>query len=145
MYILKEPVTVFGSKGDIQPPSLTVVKDHCKVKADDEGVRIVAGKGETWVNGEPVPAGTERKLNMFDRVVMGDQLMLLHWPGHEDDAGTPMESDAAVEEFQEGMMKFRAGGGGGGGTAELDEERRKIKEERDRWEREKSEKGGKCM
>lgn len=142
MYILTESVTVFGSKGDIQPASLSVVKDHCKVMADAAQITIIAGKGETWINGVPIKAGEEKKLNVFDRVVMGDQLMLLHWPGHEDGAGSPMDSESAVEEFQAGLMSFRAGGAGGG-SAELDEERKKLAEERARWEKEKTEGGGK--
>ena len=70
--------------------------------------------------------GQEVELNVFDRVVMGDQLMLLRWPGgKEDNAGSPMEADEAVEEYQTGLATFRTkGGGGGGGNSDLDEERR---------------------
>ena len=46
-----------------------------------------------------------------------------------------MSPEDAVEEFQEGMMSARSGQAGG----DIDEERRKIMEERNKWEQEKSE------
>jgi hypothetical protein len=49
-------------------------------------------------------------LAIFDRVAIGDQLMRLHWPGHEDELGEPMSADDAVEEFQEGLMASRSSG-----------------------------------
>lgn len=162
MYILKQEMTVFGSKGDIQPPSLSVVKDHCVVKFDGSDIYIIGGKGESWHNGKPISAGTEVKLQIFDRVAMGDQLMLLRWRDHEDDLGSPMEAEDAVEEYQEGLINFRqaalekasaaaaaAGGGGGAGNggaeimSEFEEERRKMQEERERWQQEKTEMGSK--
>ena len=48
-----------------------------------------------------------------------------------------MSGEDAVTEFQEGLIANRGGGGGGG--AEMDEERKRILEERERWENEKSE------
>jgi hypothetical protein len=47
-----------------------------------------------------------------------------------------MSAEDAVEEFQTGMMANRAGGNDGG---DIDEERKKIMEERNKWEAEKSE------
>ena len=47
---------------------------------------------------------------IFDRLAIGDQLMRLHWPGHEDELGEPMSADDAVEEFQEGMQASRSTG-----------------------------------
>jgi hypothetical protein len=50
------------------------------------------------------------QLAIFDRLAIGDQLMRLHWPGHEDELGEPMSADDAVEEFQEGLMASRSSG-----------------------------------
>ena len=75
-----QPSTVFGSKGDIQPQSLAVVRDHCKIRYDEgEGkVYVVGGKGDTWRNGKPVREGTEVCLDIYDRVAMGDQVPCQH-------------------------------------------------------------------
>ena len=74
MYILQKELTIFGSKGDIQPMSLTVVRDHCQIKFDGSAVFVIAGKGDTWHNGRRVPEGTEEKVEIFDRIAMGDQV-----------------------------------------------------------------------
>lgn len=36
--------------------------------------------------------------------------MRLHWAGHEDELGEPMNADDAVDEFQEGMLASRNSG-----------------------------------
>jgi hypothetical protein len=48
---------------------------------------------------------------IFDRLAIGDQLMQLHWPDHEEGLPEPMSADDAVEEFQEGMIASRNSGG----------------------------------
>jgi hypothetical protein len=80
----------------------------------DTDVYIVAGKGDTWRNGKRLAEGVEEKLSVFDRVALGDQLMMFRFPGREDECGEPMNADDAVNEFQEGMVASRSGGGGGG-------------------------------
>ena len=50
------------------------------------------------------------QLEIFDRLAIGDQLMRLHWPGHEEGLGEPMSADDAVDEFQEGLMASRNSG-----------------------------------
>jgi len=137
MYILKKEETVFGSKGDIQLMSLAVVRDHCRVRFDGTSVTVVAGKGDTYHNGKKLKPNQETKIDIYDRLAMGDQLMLFRWPGHEDGKGEPMSAEDAVEEFQDGLINSR--GEGGGGDRELDEERKRIVEEREKWENEKSE------
>lgn len=167
MYILKKDVTVFGPKGDIQLMSLSVTKDHCKVRVETSQVAnpdtgeqetvvssifIVGGKGATWRNGHPVAENLEEKLEIYDRIAMGDQLMLLNWPYREQqlkqlaesgqgDLPMPMSAEDAVQEYQEGMMNFRMDHHGARSTnesmLEIDEERRKLMEEREKWESEK--------
>ncbi len=133
MYILRKEVTVFGSKGDIQLMSLSVLKDHCRVRVAADDAYIIAGDGDTWVNGKLLARNAELKLAIFDRLALGDQLMMFHWPGREQ--GEPMSAESAVAEFQAGMLRNRSGGGA---DETLEEERQKILEEREKWEKEKS-------
>ena len=146
MYIISKPITVFGSKGDISPMSLTVVREHCFVKFDGAAVFVIGGKGDTYHNGSPVPQGIEVEIKIFDRLVMGDQLMLFRWAGHEPEGVEPMSGEDAVNEFQEGLVNNRNKGSGGSGSQQqkddqalMQEERKRILEEREKWEKEKTE------
>jgi hypothetical protein len=86
-------------------------------------------------------------VQLYDRVAVGDQLMMLRWPGKEEEEGgaTAMMTDEdCVSELQEGLVSNREAGGAGASAgnaaaaAELDEERRKILVEREKWEKEKT-------
>jgi hypothetical protein len=44
---------------------------------------IQGGKGDTFHNGVRVEEGKEEKVAIFDRLAVGDQLMMFHWPDHE--------------------------------------------------------------
>merc|ERR1712196_584934 len=85
MYVCKDPEVVFGSKCDIQLPSLAVVKNHATIKFDGTTITLVAGRGATYHNGKAISEGAEVVLKVFDHVAMGDQLMILRWKGHEDE------------------------------------------------------------
>lgn len=135
MYIIDKEVTTFGSKCDIQLMSFAVIKNHCSVKFDGQKVVIVGGKGDTFLNGKKLDENDEKEVQLYDRVAMGDQLMLFRWKQFEKEGDNMMSAEDAVEEFQEGMMAARAGGG----SSDIDEERRKIMEERTKWEQEKNE------
>jgi hypothetical protein len=136
MYIISKESTIFGNKCDIQPMSLAVVKNHCSVRYDGSSLFLIGGKGDTYHNGNVLKEAQEVQLNLLDRVGMGDQLMLLRWPSKEDVGASPISAEDAVNEFQEGIMRARESGGGSGSH---DEERRKLMEEREKWEKEKSE------
>ena len=141
MYILKNEVTVFGPKGDVSPMSLAILKNHCSVKVVDEKVSITPDKGDVWVNGKRIAVGADHPLAVFDRVALGDQLLMFKYPGKMDDAGEPMSGEDAVEEFQKGILAERSAGGGGAGgnSGDMDAlaaERAKFQEEREKWEKE---------
>mmetsp|Transcript_5555 Transcript_5555/g.5738 ORF Transcript_5555/g.5738 Transcript_5555/m.5738 type:complete len:1029 (+) Transcript_5555:142-3228(+) len=147
MYIVNKENTVFGPKGDIQLTSLTVVKDHCKVRFDGTDAFLIAGKGDTWRNGHRIPENIEEKLNVFDRIAMGDQLVLYRWNGHEPENEQPMTADDAVSEFQEARANRRNSIQDGSmniseealkAQGQIEEERKRILEERERWEKEKT-------
>jgi hypothetical protein len=74
MYILKKEMTVFGAKGDIQLMSLAVLRDHCRVRWDDDHVYIIAGKGDTYKNGKRLKEGSEEELHIYDRLGIGTPL-----------------------------------------------------------------------
>ena len=139
MYILSKEDTVFGSKGDIQLMSVSVVRDHCHVRVTGDAVFLIPGRGECWRNGSKLPQDKETQLAVFDRVVMGDQIMMFRWPGKEEGLGEPMAGDVAVEEYQDALINSRNSGGGGGSD---EEQRRRMQEEREKWEKEKKDEGG---
>ena len=134
MYIISKDEVVFGNKGDIQLMSITIVQNHCRVKIVGDDVYIVSGKGSTYRNGRLLAKNSEEKLEIFDRIAMGDQLMLFRWKKIEDKhgpaLGEPMSGEAAVSEFQEGIQNAGSGG-------ELEEERAALMKEREAWEKEK--------
>lgn len=141
MYILKQEISVFGSRCDFAPPSMSVIKNHCSVRYDEGAgtVTLIAGKGDTYHNGKSQSANSEVSINVLDRIGMGDQLMMFRWPAKEatmESSGSLpsiMSPEDAVDEFQEAIMNARRSGGGG----DNDEERRKLQEEREKWEKEK--------
>ena len=112
-------------------------KGHCTAKKTTDAIFITPGRGEVWHNGGLLLKDKETEIKIFDRIAMGDQLMMLRWPGKEDGLPERMSGEDAVDEYQEGMLAHRAGGGGNNG--DMDEERRKLMEEREKWNKEKGE------
>lgn len=128
MYIFEEGEYVFGSGGQMRPPGLTVVRDHCTVKAGDP-VMITANKGVTFVNGEKVNAGDEKALSHNDRVVLGSEIFMFVVPGAEGDA---MEIDEIIDEYQQGMLKSGTGGDPAASAA-MAEQMAAFEEEKRKW------------
>jgi|EP01046_Picozoa_sp_COSAG06_P006820 hypothetical protein len=126
MYIFEDGEYTFGAGGQMRPPGLTVVREHCTVKAGDPCV-LVGGKGGTFVNGEAVGAGEEKALAHLDRVVLGSEIFMFEKPGEE---GEPMEIDDIIDEYQKGLMK---GGGSDPASAALAEQMAAFEEEKRKW------------
>ena len=80
MYIFEEGEYVFGAGGQMRPPGLTVVRDHCTIKTGSPCV-IIANKGATFVNGAKIAAGEEKALAHNDRVVLGSEIFLFRFLG----------------------------------------------------------------
>ena len=164
MYILRKEITMFGNKQcDVQLMSLSVLRDHCSVRFDSntKNIFIRPVKGDLWINGKPFPASKtkgdnnpsqEIKLNIYDRIALGDQLMMFRYPILEDEYTNtnnirPISGSEAVEEYQEGLVNSRNNNTGGGlnngdmtdeEIQKMENERKRIREERDNWEKEKS-------
>ena len=137
MYIFEEGEYVFGAGGQMRPPGLTVVRDHCTVKAGDPTV-IIANKGATFVNGEKVAAGEEKALAHNDRVVLGSEIFLFEVPGGEGEA---MEVDEIIDEYQQGMLKA-GGAGDDAASAAMAEQMAAFEEEKRKWAEQQAAGGG---
>ena len=107
-YVFRKNLTKFGPGGDITPMSFAIVKDHAQVEKDKNGLTVVGGKGETYVNGKQVADGKKLKLKPWDRVVFASSLCLFKWAGHEPADGDQPSADMAAEEYRAAIRKKNA-------------------------------------
>ncbi|DAZ97999.1 TPA: hypothetical protein N0F65_005157, partial [Lagenidium giganteum] len=135
MFLLSPPKTTIGPNGDIKPMSLSVVDDHCWFDNDGENIFVCAGNGEVLHNGRALAKGARELLVPFDRVVIGNEIMLFIYPGREPPEGTePPTADDAAREYQKAVQAVD-------NTAmlELQAQMKKFEEEKANWERQKAE------
>ena len=137
MYIFEAGDYVFGSGGQMRPPGLTVVREHCTVKAGDPCM-LIAGKGSVFVNGEKVAAGEEKALAHNDRVVLGSEIFVFEKPGSSTD--DQMEIDNIIDEYQQGLAK--GGGGDDPASAAMAEQMAAFEEEKRKWAEQQASTGG---
>jgi len=105
-FILSKPEMTFGPGGDFRPQSLSVIPDHCTVTLAESGeIAVIAGQGQTFVNGEVLKKGETRPLKAFDRLAVGSELLMLRIPGKEDETATPPSPDEAVQEYHQAFAK----------------------------------------
>ncbi|KAF0683976.1 Aste57867_24057 [Aphanomyces stellatus] len=144
MFILSKEVTVVGSKGDIRPMSLSIVDDHCSFEkasaaVGDDGVdtgsvvTLVVGRGEVVHNGKKLEPHARVPLAAFDRVAIGNELMLFRYPGREDPAVEPPTADDAAKEYQEALQSQDKAA-----MLALEAQKRQFEEERAAWEKQKA-------
>jgi len=165
LYIINKDVTTIGNKtNDIQPISLSIVKDHCTIKYNKQSneLTIIGGKGDTWLNGEPVIENKVYNIYLYDRLAIGDQLLLLYWNKFITQISSPkkdgnvdnkearvknqstrvLSAEEAVEEYHNGIMKHRnnnQSSQSGGDNYNYNEEKQKLLEEKEKWKLEKQE------
>ncbi|GLD93676.1 hypothetical protein PINS_up002281 [Pythium insidiosum] len=150
MFLLTRPRTTIGPSGDIQPMSLTVVDDHCAFENDGAGViTLVVGQGDVIHNGTRLARGARVELTVFDRVVLGNELLLFVYPGKEPEGQEPPSADDAAKEYQRALQSASAATSGGAGASstagdnaamlELQQQLKKFEEEKANWERQKAE------
>ncbi|KAL8020936.1 putative kinesin-like protein [Plasmopara halstedii] len=133
MFLLDRPHLSVGPCGDIQPMSLSIVKNHCTFENDGHDIYLCAGDGEAMHNGKKVEKMKRIQLVPYDRVVLGNELMLFVYPGREPDREPP-SADFAATEYKEALQTID--------TSALDELQNQIKlfeEEKARWEKERLE------
>lgn len=152
MYVLAKPETKFGDNGDINPFSYSIIDDHCVVKIEGDVITLIGGKGEVFHNGSLVTEGQQVQLALFDRVVMGEDMMMLRWTSKETDGKPMLSSEEAFSEYRKGLLDSRKSTVGASGAAtaaaeasgsvtsgQLEAERARIMEERAKWEKERAE------
>lgn len=96
MYLLKKDVTIFGPGCDVQPMSLGVEKGHCKIIKGKNKIELEGGKGMTFVNGAKVTDGKKVSLKVYDRVIIANDIMMLRWPGKEDEKALANKMDPST-------------------------------------------------
>lgn len=132
MFLLDKPLTTIGT--DIKPMSLSIVDGHCAFenRGDGGGISVVAGAGDVMVNGKKLERGTQQVLTAFDRVVIGNELMLFMHPGKEPPEREPPSADDAAAEYQRALQTVD-----NAALAELQAQMKKFEEEKANWEKQK--------
>lgn len=131
MFLLDKPKTVIG--GDIKPMSLSIVDGHCSFENDGNVITLVAGAGEVMHNGKKLERGARQELTAYDRVVIGNELMLFMFPGKEPpEGGEPPSADDAAAEYQKALQSVD-----NAALAELQAQMKKFEEEKASWEKQK--------
>ncbi|EGZ15371.1 hypothetical protein PHYSODRAFT_505932 [Phytophthora sojae] len=133
MFLLDKPHLTVGPQGDIQPMSLSIVNGHCSFENDGTEIFLCAGAGEVMRNGKKIDKGARIQLDPYDRVVIGNELMLFVYPGREPE-GEPPSADTAAAEYKEALQTVDTSA-----MNELQEQMKKFEEEKARWEKERLE------
>jgi hypothetical protein len=141
MYLFTKEATVFGPQNDIQLNSLMLVPDHCSVRVDKDGKQafMVGGKGDCFHNGKCVPLGVEVPLQVHDRIVIANDMMIFMWSGHTVPAGQEeaMEAAGVAGEFRQGMMELSSKNSG-----DMAEKLQAFEKEKEEFEKLKQQMGG---
>lgn len=135
MFLLhNERTTIGAAKGDIKPMSLSIVDDHCAFENPESAgvIYLCAGAGDVMVNGKKLDKSARVQLSPFDRVVIGNELMLFMHPGQEPPNQEPPSADDAVREYQSGLQSVD-----NAAMAELQAQMKKFEEEKANWEKQK--------
>jgi hypothetical protein len=114
MFILDAPKKTFGNKtGDFKPVSMHMQDGHCSLECNTNEaganlVQLVGGDGKTYHNGALVAKDAKKTLAPFDRIVVGDILLMFRDKAKEEaEAGkhTPFTVEAACDEYREILAK----------------------------------------
>ncbi|EEY69050.1 uncharacterized protein PITG_05224 [Phytophthora infestans T30-4] len=133
MVLLDKPHLTVSPQGDIRPMSLSIVNDHCSFENHGSEIFLCAGAGEVMRNGKKLERNARIQLEPYDRVVIGNELMLFVYPGREPD-GEPPSADTAAAEYKEALQTVDTSA-----LNELQEQMKKFEEEKARWEKERLE------
>ncbi|KAE9137335.1 hypothetical protein PF010_g1339 [Phytophthora fragariae] len=133
MFLLDKPHLTVGPQGDIQPMSLSIVNGHCSFENDGTEIFLCAGAGEVMRNGSKIEKSARIQLAPYDRIVIGNELMLFVYPSREPE-GEPPSADTAAAEYKEALQNVDTSA-----MNELQEQMKKFEEEKARWEKERLE------
>ena len=103
IYMFSKETTVFGKQeGDIRPMSMHMVNNHCSFERKEMEVTVVGGNGEVYHNGKMVEAGQKCPLKLYDRLVIGQEILMYLTPGVDQHEGDGMPSvREAIQEYYE--------------------------------------------
>lgn len=132
MFLFEQDKTTVGSKGDIKPMSIGVVPNHCFFERDGESIHLTKCDGEVVHNGKKLESGDRVELTTYDRVAIGNDLMLFVYPGKEPE-DEPPNADEAAQEYQQACQ-----GGDATANAKLQEQLKKFEQEKLEWEKQKA-------
>jgi len=128
---------VFGkASGDIMPLNMNMTDDHCVVeKAGPEEVYLIGGKGETYHNGNLIQEGQKTRLEKYDRIVIGTDVMLFKFAYSEDDKiEDEPEARDAIQEYHKAVQAKDSAYIEQ--ARKLEEDKRKLMEELERMKKE---------
>jgi len=136
MFIFTQPLTVVGTNGDIKPMSLSIVDNHCSFEKQNEDgeITLIAGHGEVVHNGVKIDKAAHIVLKAFDRIAIGNELMLFRYPGNEPEGAEIPSADDAVREYQKALQT-----NDNAAMLELQAQLQKFEEEKAAWEKQKAE------
>lgn len=131
MFLIDRDQISVGLNGDIKPMSLGIVADHCSFLRQNEEISLQVGAGEIVYNGEMLTSGDQKSLKTYDRIAIGNELMIFIDPSSIPDTPEPT-ADEAAQEYQKAVQS-----GDAAAVAELQAQLRKFEEEKAEWERKK--------
>ncbi|TMW64265.1 hypothetical protein Poli38472_012887 [Pythium oligandrum] len=149
MFLLDKPrVVIGGPNADIQPMALTIVESHCVLEKEEtegnEAIYVTAVNGDVIHNGTRLAKDVKQPLQVFDRLVMGNELMLFVYPGREPPNAEPPSADDAAHEYQKALQQPVGNANASAAVddtamRELQEQMKKFEEEKANWEKRKAE------
>mmetsp|Transcript_44335 Transcript_44335/g.70930 ORF Transcript_44335/g.70930 Transcript_44335/m.70930 type:complete len:1024 (-) Transcript_44335:657-3728(-) len=108
IYLIEKEVTNFGQNaGDIRPLNMTMVDNHCSIeKKGAQDVYLVGGEGQVYHNGKVITKGEKVKLDNFDRVAIGADIMLFRFAYSPEDQERDEAVDVgvAIQEFHKALQ-----------------------------------------
>lgn len=110
LYMLTRQCTWFGPKGDVHPVSLNIVRKHCCIEFGTTTHILVGGNGDLYHNGKKIKKGKRVEMRIYDRIVMGGEVMLYRWSGKGEDPGFPEpDADMVIAEYNRALNKKSGG------------------------------------
>lgn len=136
LFLFTKPLTSFGkTDGDIKPLNMNMCDDHCSVQLDGpEDVSLIGGKGPVYHNGAVVAEGQKVPLKKFDRVVIGQDVMLFKLAFCKSDKPEDEpEERVAIQEYRKAVQEKDSAYQEQ--AKKLEEDKRKLMEELEKMKR----------
>lgn len=108
LFPLQNGITRIGRNGDVRPLTFSIVADHCSFEFDQDSsskacITLIGGLGKVYHNGTLVQNENRIIVNVFDRIVLGDCMTMMRWPGHE-----PAKTNHRILNEEEVFAEYQA-------------------------------------